>query len=77
LLDVAILRFGWEIAVPVVASHDSALAVEWIAGVVLAVLLTASLWRGSGRSGWRELKGSFAALLPRRTRSAVDFQSRG
>ena len=65
-LDALVVRLGLEIAVPLRVPGESALAVvEWTSLAVLVVLLAASLWRGSGRTGWRELRGGFAGLLPR------------
>jgi len=66
-LDALVVRLGWEIAVPLTAPGESAWAAwEWTAFAVLAALLVASLWRGSGRTGWRELKAGFTALQPNR-----------
>lgn len=66
-LDAVILHFGWEIAMPLRAPGESAFAVlEWAAVAVLGALVAASFWRGSGRTGLRELKQSFTSLLPGR-----------
>jgi hypothetical protein len=66
-LDALVVAFGWEVVVPLTTPGESAwAALEWTAFVVLAALLVASLWRGSGRSGWRELKTGFTGLQPNR-----------
>lgn len=62
-LDALVAGLGWRIAVPLTAPGESPWAVlEWTAFAVLAALLVASLWRGSGRAGWRELRAGFTGL---------------
>lgn len=65
-LDALVVHLGLGIVLPSGAAGESAFAVvEWVSFAVLVVLLIASLWRGSGRTGLRELKSGFAGLLPR------------
>lgn len=65
-LDALVVHFGLEISLPAGTAGESALAVvEWASMAILGGLLLASLWRGSGRKGWLELKSGFIGLLPR------------
>ncbi len=65
-LDFLVAALGWRVTTPLVDPAASAGfgAVEWLSFLLLAVLLAASLWRGAGRRGWRELVSGFAGLLP-------------
>lgn len=62
-LEALIAFFGLEIVLPSGgAGHSAMVWVEQVSLVILAVLLLASLWRGSGRAGWRELRAGFAGM---------------
>lgn len=64
-LDFLVARLGLEIMAPILETGTSAFApIEWASLVILVVLLALSLWRGSGRTGWNELRESFGRLLP-------------
>ncbi len=66
VLDALVAWLGLTVVVPLRVPGESAFAVvEWASLAVLVVLLLASLARGSGRTGWRELKAGFAALVAR------------
>lgn len=66
-LDAVILHFALDVAMPLRGPGESAFApLEWAAVALLGALILASFWRGSGRTGLRELVQSFTSLLPGR-----------
>lgn len=64
-LDLLAGAFGWRVMTPLVETSPAAYEiVEWLSFLVLGAMLLASLGRGAGRQGWRELVAGFAGLLP-------------
>lgn len=64
-LDALAAAFAWRVTTPLVAGKAAPFGpLEWLFFLLLAALLAASLWRGAGRRGWRELADGFAGLLP-------------
>ena len=64
-LDALAAAFAWRVSTPLVAGEAAPFGLlEWLFFLLLAALLAASLWRGAGRRGWRELADGFAGLLP-------------
>ena len=65
ILDAAVAIFVWQIEIPLVGTAAAGYnTLEWLSAVLLSGLLVLSLWRGSGRQGWRELRDGFEGALP-------------
>lgn len=68
-LDALLAATGWTVVSRLFgdgAAHDTHGPWTVAAASILAVLLVWRLARGAAREGWREVRASFAALVPRR-----------
>lgn len=65
VLDLLVTHFALRVVAPLAFEGEmEGGLILWLSLAVLAVLIVASLWRGAGRQGLRELGEGFAGYLP-------------